>query len=496
MNFFRKAHITFDQIRRQWFSPTSLQFRLTAGITIALVLGLGGVALWIGWGMQQLLVTTHIQNVEYIVDRFPHDVGLYRDMFSPTIAVQRAILQAEAGGGNEYSSSLLIWVSNADGDVLVQSRSLQAASPSFQAMLMSLSAMPIQPQVYQISDRYLVLSSSPLMIDRSAFGQLYVAQDITEEQLKLMTAIRHVSLTTILAILLLPLLIAVYIRRSLQPLRRMSQLAETISADDLSQVRLYLDSAPDEVQELAQMLDKMFSRLSQSWEQYRQLVGNVSHELRTPLSIISGYLQSLLRRKASLSGAQIEALEIATSETDRTIQLLQDLLDLARLDGGYLNFCWETIVLNDLLEEIVGMSERFSDRSISIEADSPAIQIKTDRDRLTQVLVNLIDNAVKYSEPSDLIVVRLAQTEEHTTIEILDQGCGIPLHHQTRIFERFYRVDEARTRYTSGDSSRTTAGVGLGLAVVKSLVKSMGGHVAVSSKPGEGSTFTITLPNL
>ncbi len=471
--------------------PSSLQLRLTAGITVALAVGLGGVAIWISWTMQQLLVATHIQNVKYITDRFPQDVALYHEMLPLEEAVQRAISQAETEVIHN-SSSLMIWVTHPDGEIIARSQSLNQAPQSFQDMLMSLSEMPIEPQVYRISDegtlpmRYLLLHSSPLAIENGSIGRFYLAQDITEKQKMLITAIRQVSFATIVAILLLTIVIAIYIRRSLQPLRRMSQFAETISINELSQAHLDLKSAPYEVQELAQMLDKMLSRLARSWEEHRQFVSNVSHELRTPLAVISGYLQSLLRRSGSLSSSQKEALEIAAAETDRTVRLLQDLLELARADGGYLPLRLETIVLNDLIKEIVGMGEKFSDRAIHIEAEQSPIYVKTDRDRLTQVLVNLIDNAVKYSDSDELIIVKLAQTEKQATIQVLDRGCGIPLQQQARIFERFYRVDEAR--------ARSTGGVGLGLAIVKSLVEGMGGQVTVASKLGQGSTFTITLP--
>jgi hypothetical protein len=140
------------------------------------------------------------------------------------------------------------------------------------------------------------------------------------------------------------------------------------------------------------------------------------------------------------------------------------------------------------VNEVAGMGEKFSDRTIKIEAEQPKICFRTDRDRLTQALVSLIDNAVKYSSAPDPIVVKLVPTEEQIIIQVIDRGCGIALQHQARIFERFYRVDEAR--------ARSTGGVGLGLAIVKSLVEGMRGQIAVSSKPGEGSIFTITLPNL
>lgn len=481
MNFFSRVLTALSFGKRQKFTSSSLQFRLTAGMVAASSLGLGSIAVLTSWTMQQLLVTTHIQRVEYIADRLPRDVALYGEMLPTETAVQRAV-------NNSSSPSLMIWAKRPDGTMLAESPSLQLAPKSFQSMLMEVANMPLQPKVYQVGNRYFVLYSDRLAVNNNPIGQFYIAQDITDEQAVLTTVVQRISLATVLIIVLLTISTALYIRRSLRPLRKMSQLAETISVDELSQARLYLDRAPDEVRELAQMLDAMLSRLSQSWEQQRQFVNNVSHELRTPLSVVSGYLQSLLRRRASLSSSQQEALEIAAAETDRTVRLLQDLLDLARLDSNSLYFRQESIILNDLVIEIANMGEKFSDRTIEIEAEQPKISLRTDRDRLAQVLINLIDNAVKYSSPEDAIIVKLMQTEEQTEIQIIDRGCGIALQHQARIFERFYRVDEAR--------ARSTGGVGLGLAIVKSLVEGMKGQVTVWSKPNEGSIFTITLPNL
>ncbi len=228
----------------------------------------------------------------------------------------------------------------------------------------------------------------------------------------------------------------------------------------------------------------MLSRLSEAWEQQRQLVSDVSHELRTPPTPVHGYLQSMLRRCVNLTELQREALEVASSEANRTIRLLQDLLDLARADSGYLHFDLEPLVLNDLVDEVVGMAEQFSEQSISIEAGTFPIEIRADPNRLRQVLLNLIDNAVKYSNPSAPIALRLDRINETVTIQVRDRGYGIPLQQQTRIFKRLYRVDEAR--YTEGS--------GLDLGIVKTFVEGMGGSVTVRSKLGKGSIFTVTLP--
>ncbi|HEY9625344.1 MAG TPA: HAMP domain-containing sensor histidine kinase [Crinalium sp.] len=468
-----------NRIRCERLDSSSLQFRLTVGIAAFSIVGLGGVAVWTSWKMQQILVSTHLQNIEYIGDRFSNDVTLYSEMLPIATSVQKTI-------DNLSPPNSVLWVRDVHGEILAQSRRLDAASGNFATRLLAFSAMPQKPQIRHIDGRYLILASSPLMVKGQALGQLYIAHDITQEQVMLNGAIRGLTLVTVLIVVSLSVAIALYVRRSLQPLRQMCQLAGTISANDLSQAKIALDQAPSEVRKLAGTLENMLSRLSQSWEHQRQFVSNVSHELRTPLSVVYGYLQSLLRRGTTLTTCQREALEIATAETDRTIRLLQDLLNLARADGGHLHFHWEPIILNDLVEEIVHMGERFSDRTLKLEPASTAICIKTDRDRLTQVLLNLIDNAVKYSDPPEPIIVSLKQSQDYATIQVSDRGCGIPLQKQTLIFERFYRVDD--------DRSRVTGGTGLGLSIVKSLVEGMGGQVSLWSKPGEGSTFIVTLP--
>jgi hypothetical protein len=146
----------------------------------------------------------------------------------------------------------------------------------------------------------------------------------------------------------------------------------------------------------------------------------------------------------------------------------------------------KSYVLNDLVEEVVMMAETYSDRMIKIESKVYPIEIKADYSRLKQVLLNLIDNAVKYSEADTPIIFKLNKLQDKAIIQVCDKGYGIPLQQQARIFERFYRVDESR--------SHATAGCGLGLSIVKTLVEGMGGNVNVQSKLGEGSTFTISLP--
>ncbi|MBW4641102.1 MAG: two-component sensor histidine kinase [Gloeocapsa sp. UFS-A4-WI-NPMV-4B04] len=469
----------FNAIAQGWkrTDPSSLQFRLTAGVVAFSVLGLGSVAFWTSWKLQQILIDSHKQNVLDIAERFPQDVQVYSKMMPVQVALQTAI-------NNRTTPNVFLWVSRPNGTVAAQSTSLRQQNDNAIALL-SLAGRLLKPQVYQVSGRYLVLCGAPLNVQGITLGKLYVVEDITYEQTMFVALVRSLSIATILSILVLMLVISIYVQRSLQPLRQMSQIAGTISTEDLAEARLQLERAPSEVQELTQTFNMTLSRLSAAWEQQRQFVSNVSHELRTPLTLVDGYLQSILRRGVNLTEAQHEALEVASVEAKRTIRLLQDLLDLARADSGHLYFRFESFVLNDLVVEVVGMAEQFSNRTITIEGTLP-IQVRADRDSLKQVLINLIDNAMNYSDPDTLIVVKIEQTADQAFVQVSDQGLGIPLQQQTRIFERFYRVDEAR--------SRSTGGSGLGLAIVKTLVEGMGGSVTVRSRLGEGSIFTITLP--
>jgi len=415
--------------------------------------------------------------VEYIGARFPRDVQLYSEMLPIEVGLQKTIDNVTVPG-------LLIWVKSSNGKLLAHSAGLE---PSLMktAELMSLAEMPPKPQVYQVRDQYLILSASSVVVKRVSLGKVYMAQDVTDDQRQLRAAIHSLAIVCVLIIIALMGAITLRIRRSLQPLQEMNQMAGAISVEDLSEAKLQLRHAPSEVKELAQTFNMMLSRLSDSWEQQRQFVSNISHELRTPLTVVVGYLQSLLRRSTNLSDYQREALETAASEADRTVRLLQDLLDLARADSGYIPIHLEPLVLNDVVAEMANMADVFDDRHIMLEMTTE-VTVLADRDRFKQVLINLIDNAIKYSDPAEPIVLRLEKTEKQAILHVCDRGIGIPLPDQNRIFERFYRVDD--------DRSRLTGGHGLGLAIVKTLIESMNGNITVQSKPGEGSTFTVTLP--
>ncbi len=463
-------------------STSSLQFRLTLELVALSIVGLGSVAFWAGWLMEQNLVAAHKQTLEYIAMHFPEQVAFYSETGSIETGLERTINKVSTPG-------LVVWVKSPDGRLLAQSPNI--SSPSLEiGNVDSLPEVPQQPEVVHFGDRYVVLCGNPITVHGKPLGKVYFSQDITEDQQKLNAGLRRLLLVSLLTIVILVVAISQRIRKAMQPLEQMSQVASAISADDLAdnlnRAKLQLHRAPDEILGLAQAFNEMLFRLSGSWEQQRQFVGNVSHELRTPLTVVVGYLQSLLRRSTNLSAYQQQALETATAETERTIRMLQDLLDLARADSGNLHFRLNPIMLNTLVAEVAAMSQKVSNRQVNVLANDEDVVTCADQDRLQQVLINLVDNAIKYSGMEQAVELILEKTERCAMIHISDRGIGIPLTHQNRIFERFYRVDESMTRSRDG--------TGLGLAIAKSLIEGMDGRITLRSKPGEGTIFTITLP--
>jgi signal transduction histidine kinase len=457
-------------------SPTSLQFRLTLELVTLSAIGVSGVAFWAGWQMEQNLLISHKQLLEYVAMRFPEQVEMYSEAKTVNIGLERTIDKLSTSG-------VSIWVQEPDGKILGKSSGINQPSPDL-LNAFTQTAAPAKPTIVQFGDRYMVLCGNPLTVNGKLVGKVYLSQDITSDRHQLTAGINSLIAIGILAIFLLTIAISQRIRKTLQPLAQMSQVASQVSAEDLGAARLELQQAPDEILGLATAFNEMTVRLSGAWEQQRQFVGNVSHELRTPLSVVLGYLQSLLRRGDNLSTHQQHALETAIAETDRTIRMLQDLLDLARADSGNLHFRQSPVVLNTLIVEVVAMSQKVSKYPISVPINSDDVVALADQDRLMQVLINLVDNAIKYSNsPIELI---LEQTADRAIIHVRDRGIGITLEHQNRIFERFYRAEES--------STRSRDGTGLGLAISKSLIEGMNGRITLRSKPNEGSTFTISLP--
>jgi two-component system phosphate regulon sensor histidine kinase PhoR len=219
----------------------------------------------------------------------------------------------------------------------------------------------------------------------------------------------------------------------------------------------------------------------------RDFVANVSHELRTPLTAIRGFAETL-RGSEVPAEQRRQYLDVILRHSDRLTALIEDLLELSRIEGGIRGLALESVdaaaVARDVLQDLKPRLD--SGRLQSEVRAEPAPRALADRRALEQVLLNLLDNAIKYSEPGGRIEITVSGAPPWVRIDVSDTGIGIPQADQARIFERFYRVEKAR--------SRDLGGTGLGLAIVKHLVQAQDGEVFVASREGQGTTFTLRLP--
>jgi two-component system phosphate regulon sensor histidine kinase PhoR len=219
----------------------------------------------------------------------------------------------------------------------------------------------------------------------------------------------------------------------------------------------------------------------------RDFVANVSHELRTPLTAIRGFAETL-RGSEVPAEQRRQYLEVVLRHADRLTALIEDLLELSRIEGGTRELALEPTDVAALARGVLqDLKPRLDARRLRGEVRAePSAPARADRRALEQVLLNLLDNAIKYSEPGGRIEVLVAGSHAGVRVDVSDTGIGIPEADRARIFERFYRVEKAR--------SRDLGGTGLGLAIVKHLVQAQGGEVFVTSREGHGSTFSVRLP--
>jgi heavy metal sensor kinase len=274
--------------------------------------------------------------------------------------------------------------------------------------------------------------------------------------------------------------------RALSPIDKLTRLARRVSAKDLSQ-RLNLRLPDDEVGRLARTFDEMIARLDDAFRRQRQFTADASHELRTPLTAIKGQVEVALRRRRD-AAAYREVLQAVNEEVDRLIRLVGSLLTLARADAGQIPIALETVSLPELVAGAVEQVDPVAkQRDIELSASAgPAVTLQADEDLLLQLLLNLLDNAIKHTPAGGRVTVGWRVNGRQVELWVRDTGVGIAGEHLAHIFDRFYRVDKAR--------SRAEGGVGLGLSICRWIAEAHGGHISVRSAPGQGSTFTAGLP--
>ncbi len=275
-------------------------------------------------------------------------------------------------------------------------------------------------------------------------------------------------------------------RRALRPVEAITLAAQRIAAGDLTQ-RLTVPPSSDEVGRLAVTFNEMIARLEASFRQIRQFTTDASHELRTPLTVMKGETELALRRPRSAEDYQ-RVLESSLEEIDRMTRIVDELLFLSRADLGEVKLESIPVRLDTLVEDIhrqATLLGQEQDVQVTLGTVTPAT-VRGDELRLRELLLNLVDNAIKYSQPGGKVEISLVTEGTIARLSVLDHGIGIPPEAQRRIFDRFYRTDAAR--------AHAKKGTGLGLSICKWIAEAHHGRIEVQSTEGEGSRFTVVLP--
>ncbi len=276
-------------------------------------------------------------------------------------------------------------------------------------------------------------------------------------------------------------------RKALSPIDMMAIQTKKISAEKLGD-RLSIENPEDELGKLGTVFNDMLGRLQAAFDQLRRFTADASHELRTPLTAIRSVGEVALQDQRSPAEYR-DVIGSMLEEVDRLTRLSESLLALSRADAGHVQLQREDIPLVDLAKEASSVVEVLAEekrQQIDIEGD-PNLFVFVDRLILRQAMVNLLDNAIKYSPPGSQILVRVqSEGDKQVFLDVVDQGPGIPSEHQAYVFDRFYRVDRARTREWGG--------AGLGLSITRWAVEAHGGDISFKSEEGQGSTFRVSLP--
>jgi heavy metal sensor kinase len=312
-----------------------------------------------------------------------------------------------------------------------------------------------------------------------------------EESEDLLEKVRYAFLITVpLALIFASLGGYLLVRKSLAPIAEMSEKAEEITARNLHE-RLPVENEEDELGRLARTFNRLLARLNLSFEQQQRFMADASHELRTPVSIVRGEAEVSLTKDNRKSSEYRETIEIMQKEAERMSRIIEDLFTLARADAGENPLQKHSIYLEDILNDTVKAfrsiaSKRGIDLSLETKNEMP---MKADEQMLKRLFANLIDNAIKHTKTKVNIIASL----ENGTykIDFSDDGEGIAVEDQTQIFERFYRVDKARSRQKE---ATVGSGAGLGLSISKWISEIHNGTLELTKSDLHGSVFSVTFP--
>ncbi len=386
-----------------------------------------------------------------------------------------------------YGSQYFIQIVQLDGRAVQLSENLRGQRLPVPLQFVQ-DIVPGEPRrmTLETSGARLRVISLPIPLGNRIIGIIEVAANMASTADALDVIRRALLFGSLLALLLAAVGGNILARAALGPIKAITETAQQITGtEDLSQ-RIPVTMPGDELGELTETINDMLGRLDEAFNAQQRLVADVSHELRTPLTTIQGNLDLLRRGAADDPTMRGEALAAIEDQTSRMRRLVADLLLLAQADAG-LKLHRQPVELDTLLLDIYRQAQvmaRNTGVPVRLGAEDQAI-VEGDADRLRQLLLNLTDNAIKYTPAGGEVTLTLHRDDGWVAVSVEDTGVGIAAEDLPHIFERFYRADRSRTR---------PGGSGLGLSIAHWIAQAHGGELTVTSEPGRGSTFTLHLP--
>jgi two-component system OmpR family sensor kinase len=325
------------------------------------------------------------------------------------------------------------------------------------------------------------VAGTPILLAEEQVGAVEIAGSLTSIDDALHSLLLLLAVGGALGCLAVGLGSWLLVGRALDPVRRITRTAAAISHEDLSR-RIGYSGPADEIGELALTMDAMFDRLQSAFAAQEQFISDASHELRTPLTIIKGHLQVLDRQESPDPAFVKQEHALVLDELDRMNRLVADLLTLAR--ATRVDFLRkESFDLDAFLQSLSAQGPHLGERTWLLDS-LPGGSVQADQDRLTQVFLNLVQNAVKHTQPGQVIALGGERTPGRVLLWVRDEGEGMSDAMAQHVFERFYR-----------GAGKTDTGAGLGLAIAQAIVEAHEGSLTLESRPGAGARFTVSLPS-
>ena len=455
------------------------RFQLAAGSVLCVGFAMGS-ALTIGF-VRQGLFHQHHRHATTVVNHVARCIDRKASTSEASISVARE--QLLQGCVDEYASqALIVWIRESSGsDVLPRQLPVVKA-------LLPHAGRHGGDHEFDLEDSYRIThvgqSAYLIHLHQSKEGlQYWTAEDMTGTESELGRIAVSMAWLWAAAALISIIVMHVLSRKISGPLNRLVASVDALDAKSIAFEPLQVaKGSPLEITQLAEAFDHLLTRLKESLEHQKQFSNGVSHELRTPLTIMSGYLSRLSRDSANLTDRQARAVQSLRDEVARMTEMTSDLLDLARADGGRLEVELEKVCCVELLQNLFKECQSVYPGRLTLAVPEHKVCVMANQCRLRQILLGLVDNAVKFTPESGLIKVGLSEmTDGRVRVFVSDTGCGIPRDEILTVQERFKR----------GSNSTGVSGTGLGLSIATVLAKAMHSSLSIESELGQGTEVSL-----